>query len=122
MAVKMEIHGTTQAKKFLKFKEKQVTIKSVIGLNKAAIFMQGEVKLSIAGERPEPQSVDTGRFLNSVDVDIGKTDATIFSKIPYAKFLEFGTSKIKPRRHFQNSKDRNKQNIKEIIAKEISKI
>jgi len=92
------------------------------GLKNAALFMQGEVKSSIAGRRNEPTSVDTGRLLNSVDVNIGKDDAAIFTNLDYGPYIEYGTSRFKARRHFNNSKDRNKTQIKNIINKEIKNI
>ena len=122
MTVKMNIVGGKAVRLFLKKKKVEVNVREQIGLNKAAIFMQGEVKESIAGRRSEPTSVDTGTFLNSVQFKTGKDDAVIFSQTPYAKHLEFGTSRIPPRRHFNNSKSRNKEEVVRIINKEIKKI
>ena len=85
------------------------------GLKKASLFLQGEVKESIAARKAEPTSVDTGRFLNSVDFNVGKKNAKVFTLLKYAKFLEFGTSSIRARKHFRNSKDRNKGKIANII-------
>jgi len=85
------------------------------GIAKAGLHLQNEVKASIAGRRAEPTSVDTGRFVNSVDMTHTPHTATIFSNLNYSKYLEFGTSRIKARRHFNNSLDRNKSKIKDII-------
>jgi hypothetical protein len=90
------------------------------GVGKAAFFMQNEVKASIAGQRAEPTSVDTGRFLNSIDINaIGMNQASVFTDIEYAKYLEYGTSRINPRRHFTNSLTRNQTEIKNIINQEL---
>jgi len=89
------------------------------GLKNAALHLQNEVKQSIAGRKSEPTSVDTGRFLNSIDISVGKNDAVIFTNVHYAKYLEYGTSRIKARRHFNNSKDRNKDKIKNIMKNSI---
>lgn len=84
-----------------------------VKIKETALFMQNEVKLSIAGHKDEPTSVDTGRFLNSIDIEaLNKESAKVFTDLEYAKFLEFGTSKISPRKHFQNSVFRNKEMIK----------
>ena len=74
------------------------------GKGYSALFLQGEVKQSIAGHRAETKSVDTGRFLNSVkNVQNKLLTASIESNVLYAKHLEFGTSRMKPRRHFTNT-------------------
>jgi len=119
MGVKISVEGIPELKEYLKNKVNKIKSKEQMGLTKAALFMQGEVKSSIAGQRAEPTSVDTGRFLNSVDINIGKIDAIIFSDIPYANHLEYGTTRIKPRSHFRNSKARNQDKVIEIIEKEI---
>jgi len=119
MTIKMSVFGVKEARSFLKSKNIQTSKNIAIGINKAAFFLQGEVKSSIAGHRNEPTSVDTGRFLNSVDVSTSKDNASVFTKVPYAKHLEFGTSRIGARKHFANSKDRNKQKVKNIILKEL---
>jgi len=115
MSFKITTTGLPQTKIFLNLKSKNVQLQMQKGLTNAAIFLQGEVKSSIAGKRAEHMSVDTGRFLNSVDLNIGNNDAVIFSPLSYAGFLEFGGTRFKGRRHFNNSKDRNKDKIKEIL-------
>ena len=119
MVVNMTVKGIKKTQVYLNSKKNKINFDTTVGLRKAALFMQGEVKLSIAGHKAEPTSVDTGRFLSSVNVQVGKKDAKIFSKIPYSKYLEFGTSRIRARRHFQNSKDRNKGKVKEILQNSI---
>lgn len=122
MVVKITVRGIQQTKRFLKNKSKQTIILTSIGLGRAALFMQGEVKDSIAGRRAEPTSVDTGHFLNNVDFSVGKDQAVVFSQVEYAKILEFGGVNRRPRKHFNNSLARNKPNIRAIINKEIKKI
>ena len=119
MVVKITVKGLEEAKRFLDNKAKEIENKGKAALTMASLHMQNEVKLSIAGFKSEPTSVDTGRFLNSVDINIGKIDAIIFSDIPYANHLEYGTTRIKPRSHFRNSKARNQDKVIEIIEKEI---
>lgn len=122
MSIKVEVVGGTEAKAYLKSKNNQVISKQQLALQKAALFLQGEVKESIAGRRAEPTSVDTGRFLNSVNSNVGKDDAVVFSDVPYSQFLEYGTTRMSARRHFNNSKDRNKQKVSEIIEGELKNI
>ena len=116
MVVKVKVLGGARTRKNLNNRKLLVTQTAIAGITKATFFLQGEVKLSIAGHRAEPTSVDTGRFLNSVDAKSSIFNGVVFTTIPYAKFLEFGSSRIRARRHFQNSKARNKQQIANIVA------
>ena len=68
-------------------------------------------------------SVDTGRFLNSVDIKVSNTEGKVFSNLPYAQKLEFGTNfKNSPRKHFRNSASRSHSKIRSIIQKSVNKI
>ena len=123
MTITIEMKGLDKTKKFLKKKDRNITKQATKALMKSSIFVQGEVKQSIAGRRSEPTSVDTGRFLNSVDIKNKKTESEVFSGIPYAKKLEHGTDfKNSPRRHFTNTTKRTKVQVKEIFNKEIKDI
>ena len=106
----------------LKRKNKEIEQEVNKSLQKSAFLMQNEVKLSIAGEKAEPTSVDTGRFLNSVDISLSKDQAIVFSDVEYAKHLEYGTSRIRPRKHFRNSLARNKAQIIELMKNDIKNI
>jgi len=118
----LKITGFTQVAKYLKNKQNKLTQSQKAGIKEAIMFVQNEVKLSIAGRKAEPTSVDTGRLLNSVDTRIENNDGVVFTDISYSKFLEFGTSRIKPRRHFNNTKDRSKLKIKSIIQNRVDKV
>jgi len=121
--ISIDIKGLVGASNYLKGKKVGVGQKVKKGLLKSAIFLQGEVKLSIAGKKAEYQSVDTGRFLNSVDFKSSNDKASVFSGLPYAQKLEYGTNfKNSPRKHFRNSADRSKPRIKAILQKEINSI
>jgi phage gpG-like protein len=121
MTVRIEVSGIAEVSKSLKNKQVKIMSNANKGLFNASVFLQGEVKQSIAGRRDELASVDTGRFLNSVDISVSKDKAAVFSKVPYAKFLEFGTSRFPARRHFTNSTNRNKKQIVSLVKQEISK-
>ena len=123
MVVKIEVFGTREAMAFINRKRKKIDRLIPQALINAAFFVQGEVKQSIAGRRPEPRSVDTGRFLGSVDIaSLGKDNAVIFSNVPYAKVLEFGGMGRSARRHFRNTKDRSKEKIVKLIKAKINSI
>ena len=49
--------------------------------------------------------------------EISQNDDTICTSIQYSKYLEFGTSKIDARRHFQNSIVRQKPAMVENVKK-----
>lgn len=101
---------------------KAVKDKIAEGTRTAGFFMEGEVKASIAGQRSEPTSVDTGNFLNSVTTEAEGINTKVYTDVEYAKYLEWGTSKMNPRKHFQNSLIRNVDKIREYIAKKIKEI
>lgn len=120
MVLKIEIKGIESAEQFLKDTNKEIFDKANQAVVKAGFFIEGEVKQSIAGQRAEPKSVDTGRFLNSVKTtQNAPLTASIETNIPYAKFLEYGTTKMEPRHHFTNTVQRNEINVKEFVEKEI---
>lgn len=119
--ISMKVIGAKENKRFLKKKSNEIKAGAQEGLTKAALHVQNEVKLSIAGRKAEKRSVDTGRFMGSVDKEVGKFDAIVFSDLEYSKFLEFGTSRFRARRHFQNTKAREKKKIIQILQKEIDR-
>jgi phage gpG-like protein len=51
-------------------------------------------RASAPGEAP---ATDTGRLANSLKADIQGVNATVFTNVDYAPFLEFGTRTIEPR-------------------------
>lgn len=122
MSMKVFVNGVKQAGKYLIGKRLAIVTLTDEGVRKATVFLHGEVKQSIAGRRSEPQSVDTGRFLNSVGFTTSKFNGVVYSNVSYSKYLEYGTSRMKARRHFQNSKSRNKGKIKDYLFNEIKKV
>jgi len=110
--IKLKIKGIDSTREFLKKQNINKLRQVENAMTQVALFMEGEVKQSIAGQKAEPRSVDTGRFLNSVQ---GRNpfplSAKISSNVPYSKHLEYGTTRIKARRHFRNSLERNRTKI-----------
>lgn len=51
-------------------------------------------RASAPGEAP---ATDTGRLANSIQADIEGKQATVFTNVEYAPWLEFGTQAMKPR-------------------------
>ena len=115
----MSIYGIPQVMAFLQLKAKEIDKQKSDSMKKIGGHMQNEVKSSISGHEAEPTSVDTGNFMRSVDFDATPIGVIIFSDVSYAKHLEWGTSRMKPRKHFQNSFNRNKQKVISILKEEI---
>ena len=119
----IKVVGMGNATKFIKQKGKLAIMKAGEGVKRGGSFLYGEVKKSIAGHRAEPTSVDTGRFLNSIQIDFPTIlRAKIWTGLGYAKFLEYGTTRISPRRHFGNTKTRNEKKVIDFIKSEVKKI
>ena len=77
---------------------------------------QQEVQESIIGNRSEPKSVDTGKFGNSIEVDLSalkQGEVRVFSNDDPGKVaaLEYGTTTREPRQHFQNTLARTQDTI-----------
>lgn len=90
-------------------------------LKQVGLFVEAEVKESVAGHRNEMRSVDTGRFLNSIKTEVQSDHVSIGTGVEYAPFLEYGTVKMQERRHFRNTKARNEKRIRKFFADEIRK-
>lgn len=122
MATGISIHGIPQVMALLQLKKENINTQIKDSMNKAGNHIQNEVKSSISGHEAEPTSVDTGRFLGSVEFQVNKEKVIVFSNVPYAKYLEFGTSRLQARKHFENSLNRSKIKVINIIREEIKNI
>lgn len=111
----------TDAKKTLTDYSAKALFAANEGIHEAGLFLEGEVKESIAGARAEPRSVDTGHFMQSVSTNNETIlESEISSMVEYAQYLEYGTSRIQPRRHFQNTLVRNQDKVKAFVQDKIS--
>ena len=117
--MKIKVTGIKETQAYLMLKLMELNSNIGTGLKEAGGFLKEEVQSSIEGNRAEPRSVDTGEFLESVDTISSKNSVSVYSNVDQSKFMEYGTSKIKARRHFGNSKDRNKNKIINIIKDNI---
>ena len=120
--VQIEIKGISEVLQRIRKLGQDIKQGSDVGVALAGNFLQQEIQESIIGNRAEVKSVATGRFANSITLNkIKDSEYKVFTDVEYAKYLEFGTSFLLPRRHFQNSLFRNQQKIKEIIDIEIKR-
>ena len=131
--VNVKVKGIAQARHFLLTKEKDIKDGADAGVFQAANFVQQEVQEDIIGNRAgATKSVDTGRFGNSISVD--KLRKSVYKVFPLkstypgthtttedvARILEFGTSRIAPRRHFGRTRDRTRVAVRKIVDKEVN--
>ena len=126
MSVSINIVGISSVKAFLAAKGKEATERANDAIIKAGFFIEGEIVQSIAGRRAEPRSVDTGFFMGSIlsvqpKLLTSDMDSNNYP-VGYAPHLEFGTSRMRPRRHFKNTAKRNEKKVKDFIEKEIDKL
>jgi len=123
MALSVEVVGINATIRSLATKNKRIgmVVNDAIQ-NDIGNYMVDEVKASIAGQRSEPKSVDTGAFEASIKKKKkGKMAVSIQDGVPYGKYLEYGTSRIGERRHFRNSLDRNRTTINATILAKLKK-
>jgi hypothetical protein len=118
----IKLEGFNAVQKMLETKRKDVIAKVGVANVQVAMFMEGEVKASIAGRRDEHISVDTGNMMRSVHGKATDTGAEIVGGADYTYFIEEGTSKFQGRHHFRNSLQRNTDKINNFYNKKIKEI
>jgi len=128
--VDIEIIGIGETIRRMNMIGQQIENSADLGVVKAGTYIEEEVKESIMGHKAEPRSVNTGQLANSIEFSkTGKAVGKIEPKgdsypngqttKEVATYLEYGTSRISPRRHFRNTESRNKGKVFEIIKKEV---
>ena len=121
MTIRIEITGIKEALGKIDTENNKIRLEIAKGVEEAGLIVEAEVKLSIAGQRSEPRSVDTGRLLGSVTSYARGLIATVETDIEYAKYLEYGTVRISPRLHFRNSAVRKRQDVINAIKRRINR-
>lgn len=120
MTVYVKIKGLQALNRNLNAKQNKIIKKLSRAIHSAGLFMEGEIKESISGHRAEKMSVDTGNFMRSIFTDNSRDFSSLVgTPVHYAKYLEFGTSRMAPRSHFRNSLIRNERKITEYVAKQL---
>ncbi len=129
--VDVEITGIAETVRRLQQNNRLIATTANIGLIRAGDFMKSEVQESIIGNRKEQRSVETGLAGNSIEVDslvpgtvIIQSDGRNYpgrrsDTRSVLTFLEFGTTRIAPRKHFTNSAERNKRKVRDIVEETI---
>jgi len=119
MGISIQVLNAKELQKALHIKKDNILKDSITIVQEGGILLKEEIQSSIAGQRNESRSVDTGAFLNSITSDNTELGADVSTDLPYPVFLEYGTSRIEERRHFRNSLERTTpiilKNVKEVI-------
>lgn len=100
----------------------EVKIKANVNnaINHAGVELKEEIKESIAGNRGEKRSYDTGKFHDSITAKgSNQFQSVVSTPVPYAIFLEHGTVKMDERRHFANSLNRKKSDVISMVSRGI---
>lgn len=120
--VQIQFIGIADTLTYLRKIGKDIETAAQLELAKQATFLGEEVQESIIGNRDEERSVDTGAFANSISVKAQSESEYLIEPegISYAQFLEHGTSKLQPRRHFEHTAIRNKETVQEAIQKSVN--
>ena len=114
--VTVEIKGIAEAIRKIMEKGQQIIKGKDSKTFQAANMIQQEIQESITGNRVETKSVATGNFANSIEVEkLKENEYLVYTDVEYAKFLEYGTSKMLPRSHFRNTVNRNRRRALDII-------
>lgn len=121
-SIKMEMKGIENARKYTSQQLFKLNQNKISGLDLAGQFVEGEVIESVGGRRAEPRSVKTGRFISSIQkIRLNDNEVVIFSVVPYSIYLENGTRRMQPRRHFFNTAQRSKDMVQQVITASILK-
>ena len=119
--VTIEVNGTDLVLKALDKAEKEILNNLPKQFNQIASYLEGEVKLSIAGQKEEDKSFDTGNLMRNIYGRYGDDFAIVFTNVEYAKYLEYAglNNHWKNRKHFQNTLLRNQVKIQEYLNEAI---
>jgi len=112
----MKVLGIKAAIKNINRMKKEKQKKISLAVRDSWGFAISEVQESIAGNRGEKRSVDTGNFLNSIgrDSKLKKYTGIVTSNVKYAKYVE------RKRKHFEKTKNRIEQKIIHNIRKAVA--
>jgi len=115
----IQLQGSKEIQEFLKKADDKIKDNISQAMADIKNHMISEIKLSIAGQSDEVRRVDTGNYLNSITGYSDMTGAVIASDIEYAPYVEEGTSRMVPGRHFQNSLARNQTTILQFMENKV---
>ena len=121
--VNIQVLGVSKVIANLTAQKKSIQLKAAKAIKDSGFYVEGQVKDSINGKKAEPKSVDTGRFLGSVKTSSpSKFQVEVGTPVEYAPALEYGTSRMAPRRHFANTAVREKSKVRKFVEDKIKGI
>jgi len=85
--------------KELAIQVQNVAVKSIAKKSKGRIYRRGN-KFHVASKPGDPPNTDEGRLIDSIQIDvdaINRFEVRVGTNVEYARRLEFGTRKVKPR-------------------------
>ena len=118
---KVNILGVNKAIGYLSGRGKAIDAATKKGVEQATLYLEGQVKDSVAGRNAEPRSVDTGRFMGSITSKTKGASGSVSSDVEYASVLEYGSSKRQGRKHFRNTLARSKDKVETFIRDKVKK-
>jgi len=80
----------------------------------------GNTYKHIAAGPGEAPNTDTGRLVNSIQVEVKQNDVYVGSSLGYAPDLEFGTSKMAARPWLNPALESNKDKIKKLMKEGVN--
>lgn len=140
MSIAIRLEGSKELQAALQRASKDIrdaVSRAVVG---TALELQGNIKTSIArgpasgrtyekynprrthtaSASGQPPMTDTGRLVNSIEFDkIGDLTATVGSKLAYATYLEYGTSRMAARPFFRPAVEKITPKYQERLEKAI---
>ena len=122
MAKFIEVRNIKQVRKFIERKNLRALKLIDEGVKEAAVHVLGKVKKSIARGTNAPVAVDTSRFLQTVQIEKKGDTARVFNDLSYAKYIEFGTTKMRRRPHFRNTAFVEEHKISKIMESTMKKL
>ena len=121
--VNIQVLGVSKVIANLTAQKKSIQLKAAKAIKDSGFYVEGQVKDSIAGKKAEPKSVDTGRFLNSVQTKSPKPlVASVESDVEYGQVLEYGGTNRPARKHFANTAAREKDKVSQFINNKIKSV
>ena len=115
----IKVFGEKEVQQMLKDKNQQAIQNAQIGINHAVLFLETQIKRSIAQGINAPRAFDTGNFMRGTTNKVEKLTGYVLNEVEYGPALEYGTSKMAPRPHFRNTAFVETDKVRKIIADKV---
>ena len=112
MNVFMNISGVTAALRNLNNLSEKIVKGKDMAINICCLKIEADAKKNIT----EMKAVDTGRLRSSITHEVKPGEGRVGTNVEYAQFVEYGTSKMKPRPYLYNAFQKNIAFIKKTLG------